>query len=68
MKNELEDRILDIEKVKHFSNMALDRLMKYDRSEISSHYDEIVLIYSFLDEQLEEKFEDLSEAYYRCDN
>lgn len=68
MKKELEDRILDIDKVKHFSNMALDRLMKYDRSEISSHYDEIVLIYCYLDEQLEEKYEKLSQAYYGCDN
>lgn len=61
---ELEDQILNMERVKFLSNMATERLMSYDEDEISLHYNEIVSIFSFLDEQINEKFDNLSKTYY----
>jgi len=61
---ELEDQILNMERVKFLSNMATERLMSYDEDEISEHYNEIVSIFSFLDEQINEKYENLSKTYY----
>ena len=40
MKKKLEDRILDLERIKILSGMSLDRLLKYDREELAEHYDE----------------------------
>ena len=64
MMRELEDQILNMERVKFLSNMATERLMSYDESEISEHYNEIISIFSFLDEQINEKFHNLSKTYY----
>ena len=61
---ELEDQILNMERVKFLSNMATERLMSYDEDEISEHYNEIVSIFSFLDEQINEKYDNLSKTYY----
>ena len=60
----LEDQILNMERVKFLSNMATERLMSYDEEEISEHYNEIVSIFSFLDEQINEKYYNLSKTYY----
>ncbi len=60
----LEDEILNMERVKFLSNMATERLMSYDEDEISEHYNEIVSIFSFLDEQINEKYNNLSKSYY----
>lgn len=64
MFNEIENEILDMEKVKYLSNMATQRLASYDENEISVHYDEIVSIFTFLDEQITEKYEKLTRTYY----
>ena len=55
MKKKLEDRILDLERIKILSGMSLDRLLKYDREELAEHYDEIISVFCFLNEQIEEK-------------
>ncbi len=60
----LEDQILNMERVKFLSNMATERLMSYDEEEISEHYNEIVSIFTFLDEQISEKYYNLSKTYY----
>lgn len=60
----LEDQILNMERVKFLSNMATERLMSYDVEEISEHYNEIVSIFTFLDEQINEKYHNLSKTYY----
>lgn len=64
MKKGLEDRIADIERIKILSDMSLDRLLKYDKSELAEHYDEIISVFCFLNEQIEEKFNSLSEVFY----
>ncbi|MEE1042670.1 MAG: hypothetical protein UH854_01780 [Clostridia bacterium] len=61
---ELENQILNMERVKYLSNMATERLMSYDEDEFSQHYNEILSIFSFLDEQINEKFDNLSKTYY----
>lgn len=65
MINELENHILNMEKVKFLSNMATQRLMSYDVEEFSEHYNEIVSIFTFLDEQITEKYNNLYRTYYR---
>ena len=60
----LEDEILNMERLKYLTNMSVERFLKYDKSEISEHYDEIVSIFCFLDEQMSEKVSRLSEVFY----
>lgn len=64
MFNEIENEILDMERVKYLSNMATQRLTSYDRTEFSEHYSEIISIFTFLDEQITEKYDNLSRTYY----
>lgn len=64
MFNNIENHILDMEKVKYLSNMATERLMSYGEEEFSEHYNEIVSIFTFLDEQITEKYDNLSRTYY----
>lgn len=64
LNKKLEDRILDLERIKILSGMSLDRLLKYDREELAEHYDEIISVFCFLNEQIEEKCSNLSESFY----
>lgn len=64
MRSRLEDRILDMKKITYLSSMSLDRLLKYDKCELNEHYDEIVDVFCFLNEQIGEKFNSLSEEFY----
>lgn len=64
MFNEIENEILDMERVKYLSNMATQRLTSYDETDISEHYSEIISIFTFLDEQITEKYDKLSRTYY----
>lgn len=64
MFNEIENEILDMERVKYLSNMATQRLTSYDEADISEHYNEIISIFTFLDEQITEKYDNLSRTYY----
>lgn len=64
MYNNIENRILDMERVKYLSNMATERLMSYDEEDFPKHYSEIVSIFTFLDEQITEKYDNLSRTYY----
>lgn len=64
MFNEIENEILDMERVKYLSNMATQRLTSYDKADISEHYNEIISIFTFLDEQITEKYDNLSRTYY----
>ena len=64
MLTEIENEILDIEKVKYLSNMAIQRIADYDEQEFSAHYNEIISIFTFLDEQITEKYNNLYRTYY----
>ncbi len=64
MFNAIENEILDMERVKYLSNMATQRLISYDEDEFSHHYGEIISIFTFLDEQITEKYDNLSRTYY----
>ncbi len=64
MCNDIENYILDMERVKYLSNMATERLTSYDREDFPNHYNEIVSIFTFLDEQITEKYNNLSRTYY----
>ncbi len=64
MYNDIENHILDMERVKYLSNMATERLTSYDEIEFSEHYSEIVSIFTFLDEQITEKYNNLARTYY----
>ena len=65
MFNNIENEILDMERVKYLSNMATERLTSYDENNFASHYSEIVSIFTFLDEQITEKYNNLSRTYYK---
>ena len=64
MFNNIENHILDMERVKYLSNMATERLTSYDEKDFSEHYNEIVSIFTFLDEQITEKYDNLARTYY----
>lgn len=64
MNTNFEDEILSMERMKYLTNMSVERFLKYDKSEISDHYDEIASILCFLDEQISEKVRHLSEVFY----
>lgn len=64
----LDNEILDLERVKYLSNMATDRLLSCDREHLSQRYDELAAIFCFLDDQLTEKFDNLSRAYYNSND
>lgn len=64
MLKETEDKILDMEKIKYLSNMAIQRITDYDEQEFSAHYNEIISILTFLDEQITEKYNNLYRTYY----
>ena len=64
MLKETEDKILDMEKIKYLSNMTIQRITDYDEQEFSAHYNEIISILTFLDEQITEKYNNLYRTYY----
>ena len=64
MNSNLEDEILNMERLKYLTNMSVERFLKYDKNEISDHYEEIASIFCFLDEQVSEKVQRLSEVFY----
>lgn len=64
MLKEIENGILDMEKIKYLSNMAIQRIADYDKQEFPSHYNEIISIFTFLDEQITEKYNNLYRTYY----
>lgn len=66
MKNKLESKICDMEKIKILADMSLDRILKYDKDEVLEHYDEIISVFCFLNEQIEEKFDGLCREFYDC--
>ncbi len=65
MRKNLEDEILNMERIKYLTDMSVNRLLSYDKSSISDHYDEIVSIFCFLEEQMSEKFKSLHDTYYQ---
>ncbi|MBR0277134.1 MAG: hypothetical protein IJQ50_01565 [Clostridia bacterium] len=64
MHKDFEDELINMERIKYLCNMSVNRLIGYDKEEIAKHYDEIVSIFCFLDEQIDEKYTKLSDAYY----
>lgn len=64
MKYNTEDGILDMQKIKHLTSMSVNRLLEYDKEEIAEHYEELVTIFCFLNEQVAEKVDNLTKSYY----
>ena len=64
MNTHLEDEILNMERLKYLTNMSVERFFKYNKEEISDPSEEIASTFCFLDEQVSEKVQRLSEVFY----
>ena len=60
----MEDGILNMHKIKHLTSMSVNRLLECDKEEITEHYEELITIFCFLNEQVTEKVDQLTKEYY----